>query len=197
MMTYNHKNAVPYRPSDDSFLLLDSVKNLKTGIAVDVGTGAGFIAINIAGNCDFVIGTDIDFGSIREARDSIRNKKIHNIDLIVCDLISVLKDSSVDLVIFNPPYLPSDEYKTDIDMQTLQFYGKSDVIARFIIDARRVLTHYGLCYVVYSSLTDVQEMMKNARTLFNSVEVVAEKSFFFERLYVVKFSLDEHSVTRS
>ncbi len=186
-----------YRPSDDSFLLFDSVKNLKARIAVDVGTGTGFIAINIASNCDFVVGTDIDFGSIKEARNIIRDKKIHNIDLIVCDLISVLKDSSVDLVIFNPPYLPSDEYKTDIDMQTLQFYNNSDVIARFIIDARRVLTHYGSCYVIYSSLTDTQEMMRNACTLFNSVKVIAEKSFFFERLYVVKFSLDEHSVTRS
>lgn len=186
-----------YEPSDDSFLLLDSVKNLKCEVAVDVGTGTGFIAINIVQNCNFVIGTDIDINSIKEAKNIVRNKRVHNIDFIVCDLATALRDSSVNLVIFNPPYLPSDEYKTDIDIQTLQFYDKNDIIVRFIIDARRILARNGSCYMVYSSLTDTREMMRIAPVLFNSVKVIAEKTLFFETLYVIEFSLDEHAITRS
>lgn len=178
-----------YKPSDDSFLLFDVVKMLKAGVVVDVGTGSGFIALGISGNHDFVIGTDIDFCSVKEARENVRRKGIYNVEFVVCDLLSVIRDSSVDLIVFNPPYLPSDGYKTGIDHQTLQFYEGSDIIVRFIKDARRAIKGSGECYMVFSSLTRIDDAMFVARSLFNKIEVIAEKEFFFEKLYVVKFSL--------
>jgi release factor glutamine methyltransferase len=178
-----------YKPSDDSFLLFDAVKMLKTDVVVDVGTGSGFIALGISGNHKLVIGTDIDFYSVREARDNARRKRIYNVEFIVCDLLSAIKDSSVDLIVFNPPYLPSDDYKTDIDRQTLQFYEGGDIIVKFMKDVKRVIKSSGVCYMVFSSLTKIENAMFIARSLFNKIEFVAEKEFFFEKLYVVKFSL--------
>lgn len=178
-----------YKPSDDSFLLFDVVKMLKASVVVDVGTGSGFIALGISGNHDFVIGTDIDFCSVKEARENARMRGIYNVEFVVCDLLSVIRDSSVDLIVFNPPYLPSDGYKTDIDHQTLQFHGGSDIIVRFIKDARRVIKGSGECYMVFSSLTRIDDAMFVARSLFNKIEVIAGKELFFEKLYVVKFSL--------
>jgi hypothetical protein len=43
--------------------------------------------------------------------------------------------------------------------------------------------------MVFSSLTKIENAMFIARSLFNKIEFVAEKEFFFEKLYVVKFSL--------
>jgi release factor glutamine methyltransferase len=138
-----------YKPSDDSFLLFDAVKMLKTDVVVDVGTGSGFIALGISGNHKLVIGTDIDFYSVREARDNARRKRIYNVEFIVCDLLSAIKDSSVDLIVFNPPYLPSDDYKTDIDRQTLQFYEGGDIIVKFMKDVKRVIKSSGVWSLLY------------------------------------------------
>ncbi len=178
-----------YKPSDDSFLLFDAVRTLKADVAIDVGTGSGFIALGISVNCGFVIGTDIDFNSILEAKNAVRERKMYNVDFIVCDLLSAVKNDSVDLIVFNPPYLPNDEYKTDIDHQTLQYHGGDDVIARFVYDARRAIKSNGSCYMVFSSLSNIDRAMLIAKKLFSNVEIVAEKSFFFEKLYVAKFSL--------
>ena len=49
-----------YEPREDSFLLAKNVKKYAFGSALDMGTGAGFLAKAAAEVCDDVLAVDIN-----------------------------------------------------------------------------------------------------------------------------------------
>ena len=83
------------------------------GIAVDVGTGAGPIALAIADErpSAHVIGTDVSEEALRWARLN-RDELGLEVELIECDLFEGLPNRlrrAVDVVVANPPYISENE----------------------------------------------------------------------------------------
>ncbi|OUC47531.1 hypothetical protein D917_06883 [Trichinella nativa] len=109
-----------YPPSEDSYLLLEAIqldwekiKTLKPVICLEIGCGSGVIACSVAKSLQsgaVVFATDISQIAIEVTKVNVEQ---NNIDKIFCpvvaDLISPLYDrllNSVDLLLFNPPYIP-------------------------------------------------------------------------------------------
>ncbi|MDD1673608.1 MAG: methyltransferase, partial [Methanomicrobiales archaeon] len=92
-----------YPVQEDTLLLLDAViGELKTGDRVlEVGTGSGHIAFTVKTITPKVIATDINPHAIQMARE-------RGIDVVRTDLMDGLC-GPFDLVICNPPYLPTKE----------------------------------------------------------------------------------------
>lgn len=78
---------------------------------LDVGCGSGNIAVTLSLELDTpaqVIATDISFAAVAVARANARRLGAQ-VAFLVCDLGSAIADRSLDLLISNPPYIPTGE----------------------------------------------------------------------------------------
>ena len=169
-----------YEPGEDTYLILDNINIRNQGNALDVGTGSGIIAIWLAKRGYNVVATDISDIALKCAKF---NAKMNNVQLslVKCDLASAIK-GKFDIVTFNPPYLP---FKDDIPEEVWWFGGKS-VIERFLKrDLPRILSPKGSAYLVYSSLTDMNDVNEILPKRFKAIEI-AKKRMMFEELYLVE-----------
>lgn len=118
-----------YEPSEDSFLLIDALESdldrivdREPLICLEIGSGSGVVlsALGCLKN-SFYIATDVNF----LACDLTRRTGFANGSLIeaICADLSPLRDGIVDLVIFNPPYVPtsSEEVCSFLKTKTFKF----------------------------------------------------------------------------
>jgi HemK-related putative methylase len=202
-----------YFPSEDTFLLIDYFKkNVNNrffdGIDVneieyilDLGTGTGIIAIFL----QFVKSTSKNFNPRIFASDIIdeaivcakKNEVLNNIhneiDFFQSDLFKAFPEylkSSFNIIIFNPPYLPSstliNENKNKMKIDHSWDGGPKgyDILIEFIEEAKRFLNFRKAHYIYYisSSRTNLDELNKCLYEFGFKNEVVDRKHIFFEDL---------------
>jgi release factor glutamine methyltransferase len=84
-----------------------------SGVALDVGTGTGCIALSLRheGRFDRVIALDHSAGALGLARENAVRLGL-SLDLVRGDLTTPMADRSVDVLVSNPPYLSDGDYRT-------------------------------------------------------------------------------------
>ena len=171
-----------YVPDADTWLLLDAAQaEVKPGDRVlEVGTGSGIIAAELA-RVTGVVATDINPHAVLCAR-----KK--GVEVVQSDLFCGIR-SSFDLILFNPPYLPTQpEERIDDWFEHALDGGRNGrvVIKRFSEHVGRVLSPGGRILLLISSLTGLPEV----RDLFFKAgfvsEIILRKNVEDETLYVLK-----------
>ena len=100
-----------YLPCDDSFLLAKAVASRSRGDVLDMGTGSGIQGIAAAGKAKSVLFADISPEAVECAR---KNAEISGATakcrcrFVETDLFEAIPEAEkFDLIIFNPPYLPT------------------------------------------------------------------------------------------
>jgi release factor glutamine methyltransferase len=170
-----------YEPREDSFLMLEALAELSLGglRVLDMGTGSGILAAYCARRGADVTASDIDIEAIR-ALQLTSDRIGMPIRLVACDLFSKIHER-FDIVVFNPPYLPS----STIDDRTIDGgkHGR-EAISRFLSELSQHLVENGRGMLVVSSLNDPERLMKGHPDL--SFKTMRERSLFFERLYVLE-----------
>jgi release factor glutamine methyltransferase len=170
-----------YEPSEDSFLILEALSDLDlhTLHILDMGTGSGILAAYCARRGADVVASDIDGDAIKDLELTANRMRI-SIKLVACDLFSKIHDR-FDIVVFNPPYLPSPR----INDRTTDGGKKGiEVISRFLGEVAQHLAENGHAMLVVSSLNDPENLMASYPGL--SFRTIRETSLFFERLYVLE-----------
>ena len=186
-----------YEPREDSWLLQQAVKKHATGHVLDIGTGSGIQAGTARENKRVKNVTAVDV-----QKDVIVScKKTHNdkrITFIVSDLFSAVKDKRFDTLIFNPPYLPRDQWP--IDKALIGGKHGYETLVRFLNEAGDHLTPNGRILIIFSNLTNKaiidQTIDKN---LLEAKGVAEQHVGNFETLYVyllkkttVRRQIDRH-----
>ncbi len=170
-----------YEPSDDTYLLLEAARKevRPTDAVLEVGTGCGLIARVLAKRARCVMATDIN-------PHAVVNARLNGVNAVEADLFEGL-DYKFDLIVFNPPYLPTQD-ATPNDWYERALNGGSrgsEVVSAFITEACNYLTPHGQVLVLISSLTGYGEVIESMLRRFQSVKTVAEQKCFFETLYVI------------
>ncbi len=100
-------------PRPETELLVDEIlsfarSSLLRLTILDLGTGAGNIAISIAENIPSIkiIAADVSKKALKIAQKNAKFHGISNIDFIVSDLLSNIK-TEPDIIVTNLPYIPS------------------------------------------------------------------------------------------
>ena len=146
-------DAVPdqvYPPAEDSHLLLRAaLREIRPADRVlEVGTGSGYVAASVLGRAASVVATDINPHAVESAR-------ARGVATVRTDLFAGLS-GPFDLVLFNPPYLPTlPEERIDDWLEYALDGGPTGraVIERFVADVGRVLAPFGRVLLLVSSLT--------------------------------------------
>lgn len=174
-----------YQPAEDSHLLATAaVDHLYPGDrVVDVGTGSGYVATTIAEETGAsVIGTDLNPDACQQARE-------RGVEVLRADLLDPFAADAFDAVVCNPPYLPIDPDEARSDWMEVALSGGESglaVIEPLLADAGRVLRTDGAVLLLVSSLTGVEDVAELASAAGFSAAAVAEDSFPFETLTVLK-----------
>ncbi len=184
-----------YRPSDDTYLLADTVKGIEGYRALEIGTGSGYIAGILADRFKYVIATDIDLKALFYAKysncrgyrsdgnnDGSNDSDINNIEYLCCNAADALR-AEFDLIVINPPYLPSD--KIDDPAVDGGEYG-IEIAMDMLRSAIRVLAYNGSIYILLSSLARYDILIEYAKELGLHASIVSNKTFWFEELMVIK-----------
>ena len=172
-----------YQPAEDSGLLAEAAIEAAHGRVLEVGTGSGWVAAQVAAERGLdVVGSDLNPHAARQARD-------RGVEGVVADLCSPFPADAFDTVCFNPPYLPTDpDNEWDDWMEHALSGGESgrELIEPFLADVGRVLAPGGVVLLLVSSLTGYDEVLSLVEDAGFSHEVVVEESFPFETLTVLR-----------
>jgi release factor glutamine methyltransferase len=175
-----------YRPSEDSFLLLKNARKLVRGNILEMGTGTGFIAIELSRlpQVNHVLGVDINPKSIQTAMsEALETGLSQKVSFIQSNLYRNLDNQKFDWILFNPPYLPSEG---TIDEKSWAGGHKGgELITQFLLKSLNFLSSEGSILVIISSQTRLN--LEDFDTYY-SIAVLEEVNLFFETLKCVKLS---------
>ncbi len=170
-----------YEPADDTYLLLEAAcKEVRyTDAVLELGTGCGLIAKALMKRARCVIATDINPYAVMNAR-------LNGVNALEADLFGDL-DYKFDLIVFNPPYLPTgSDTRNDWYAKALDGGARGyEVTLAFISRVKNYIAAHGRVLVLTSSVTGYDTIVLNMRSTFKSVRKVAEHKYFFETLYVL------------
>jgi release factor glutamine methyltransferase len=127
-----------YEPAEDSFLLLDTLSSASestflsarfaqtaTPLVLEVGVGSGVVLAFVAANAHAIfgrhdvltLGTDINSFACKAAARTVQlsltqteqaGERSVFLDVVNGDLASAVRPHSIDVFIFNPPYVPAE-----------------------------------------------------------------------------------------
>jgi release factor glutamine methyltransferase len=165
----------PYLPAEDTFFLADHIESEKGDIALDIGTGSGFLAKILSSSFDLVIGTDININSLRQQSTSIGNR-------VCCNAADVFS-KKFDLIICNLPYLATDEI---VDPATDGGIEGFEIPSQIIKSALPRLNKSGKFLFVTSSLSNYQKLIDMVNSEGFRAKILSRKKLFFEELILVQ-----------
>ncbi|MDD4254138.1 MAG: class I SAM-dependent methyltransferase [Methanofollis sp.] len=184
-MEYQHDQV--YEPAEDTFLLRDAaLEEVRPGDHVlEVGCGSGAVTAALLGRAGSVVATDINPHAVLAGRE-------RGVETVRTDLMTGVR-GPFDLVLFNPPYLPTaPEERIDDWLEYALDGGPTgrETIERFADDVGRVLAPFGRILLLVSSLTDPDEVRKIFAGLGYIVLLAAEERVEGEDLIVLRISRD-------
>jgi release factor glutamine methyltransferase len=171
-----------YQPSDDTYLILDSLAGYRGKSALEIGVGSGIILDELCKRFSIVVGTDLDLNTLSFCNQSNSMKA----DLICCDGVNALASSQkYDLIVSNPPYLPFNDDNVICYDRTI--YGGitgSEIAIEFIKSAIYLLSQHGIILILLSSLSNLPQFYSDVASLGLSRRTISKKKLFFESLSV-------------
>jgi release factor glutamine methyltransferase len=174
-----------YEPKEDSMLLADNLMIEKGDYVLDMGCGSGIQAIVASRKAKKVLAVDINPVALETAKRNAEINNAENIDFRISDLFGNIKESEkFDLIIFNPPYVPSDEKDIEAKAWAGGILGR-ETIDRFIEGAPEHLTEKGRIQILVSSVNDPQGIMKNLEKKNLKTKIIASQKLWFEELFIL------------
>lgn len=166
-------------PSDDSIFLSNVVNHYYGRLALEIGTSSGIILKELSKNFRIVIGTDIDFDSLKRAQSVLRNDR-----LVCCDAASALHDIRFDLIVTNPPYLPNNPNHVDKTVDG----GPTgiEVSIHILTSALDKLARNGKILILDSNLSDKKKLETFVSENNLVMNQIAQKELFYEILEIIE-----------
>ncbi len=173
-----------YRPSDDSFLLARNIPVKKDDRVLDMGTGCGIQGITASKRGGIVTASDISEEALKCTR---KNSELNSVDItfVKSDLFENI-EGKFDLIMFNPPYLPTEPGNAGGECERALDGGEKgkEVTLMFLEDLKNHLSHDGRGLLVTSTLS----IPENPGDIFAkyglTYKIIDEKPLFFEKLYI-------------
>jgi len=202
LTTADYENI--YEPSEDSFFLLDALEKDLSNIldqdpviCVELGPGSGILVTALAKYTKaYCLAVDISPFACKATQKTAAINNV-TVDLVNGNLLKSFRDNSIDLLIFNPPYVPSRLEETENFEADVQHSSQSivqtwaggisgrEVIDQFLSDLERVLAPNGVVYLLLLQENRPDEIVECMKVGFEA-EIFMERLIIGEYLLVVK-----------
>eukprot|EP00250_Pteridium_aquilinum_P031275 c43344_g1_i1 orf=66-890(+) len=194
-----------YEPCDDSFALVDALladrahlRELRPRVCLEVGCGSGYVITSLA----LMLGNDKDEAeyiaidaSEEAVKTTIATLQAHAVtaDVFVADLVSGLDErlaGAVDVLVFNPPCVPTLNEEVGLDGITSAWAGGSRgrvVIDRMLDVVDSILSSKGWFYLVTIAANNPGEICQLMLRKGFASRIVIQRHTEEETLHVLKF----------
>lgn len=172
-----------YPPSEDTYLMLQAIEVSPGERVLEVGCGSGFLALHCAASGGIVMAVDSDRRAVECTRANAERNDLE-LDVHESDVFEEV-EGEFDVIIFNPPYLPSIDRVLGGSMARAWDGGRRgvEVTLRFLEDLPRYMKDDGRCYLCLSSNADPEAIRRAVEAEFR-ISSTMEESMFFETIYV-------------
>ncbi|MCH9658115.1 methylase [archaeon] len=164
-----------YPPSEDTFFIVDHIKDERGDFALDVGSGSGYLTKLLSENFSVVVGTDINCNVLMHQTYKTDN-------LICCNGSDALK-IKFNLIVCNLPYLATD---TILDVATDGGAEGFEIPKKIFDSVVENMAKNAKFIFVTSSLSNYQKLIDYAQKLGLKTRIIAKKKLFFEELILVE-----------
>lgn len=175
---------------------IDIIKQNNLKSVLDIGTGSGAIAYTIACETEAkVYASDISEKALEVAKE---NSKDTDISFIQSDVYSNINlginlDNKLDMIISNPPYIPTGDYVEDIvknnEPHLALYAGEKglDIYDRIIKDAEKYLSENGwiLFEIGCNQYLDIKELLNIYKLNVKEVKVCKDYNNL-DRIVIIK-----------
>jgi len=177
-----------YTPAEDSYLLCENLE-IENGMSVlEIGTGSGIVAMYASKLTSYVTATDINFDAIALAESNFKANGIENIELLFGNLFEPVKNRKFDVILFNTPYLPTEEGEVLDSNLNYAFDGGLNgrkVIDLFLNEVKNHLNDGGIVQLIQSSLSGNDETLARLDELGFIAEIAKKEHYFFEDIVLI------------
>ncbi|MCL4437253.1 MAG: methyltransferase domain-containing protein [Thaumarchaeota archaeon] len=174
-----------YSPAEDTLLLIDAVQGYAGERVLEIGVGSGAVIAELASRFGSAVGVDVDPAAVKTAKDRVASRG-GVVDFVCGDSAKSFRGGVFDLVVFNPPYLPSSGIVEDRVVDGGR--GGVEVSEAWFQEASRCLRREGRIVFLVSSLSDVEGLLEHVKELGFETRVLKHVRFFFEELSAVEAS---------
>ena len=181
-----HENV--YIPAEDSYLLADNLEIENGQSVLEIGTGSGVVAMYASRLTDKITVTDINFDACQLAEKNFAENGIENIEVLFGNLFEPVKDRKFDVILFNTPYLPTDDGDVIEDTINYAFDGGLNgrkVIDLFLDEVGNHLNDGGIVQMIQSSLSGNEETLQKFDEMGFISEIAESEHFFFEDITLI------------
>lgn len=193
-----------YEPSDDTFLLIDALAAehetltaRQPTICVEIGCGSGAVITHLASLLPdaAMIAGDINRDALKvTASTAVANARLRVVTM-QADLLTAFRPGSIDVLVFNPPYVPTPdeelgeaERTADISASWAGGERGRRVLDRLLPQLGAALAPRGIFYLLGVAENDPQEIADMLRDQHGfSSRLIAERRAQNERLFVMAF----------
>ena len=177
-----------YVPAEDSYLLADNLEIKKGQSVLEIGTGSGIVAMYVSRLTDDITVTDINFDACELARKNFTENGIENIEILWGNLFEVVENKKFDVILFNTPYLPTEDDEVLENTINYAFDGGLNgrkVIDLFLNEVGNHLNDGGIVQMIQSSLSGNDETLARLDEMGFIAEIAASEHFFFEDITLI------------
>ncbi|MEM3403556.1 MAG: methyltransferase domain-containing protein [Nitrososphaeria archaeon] len=168
-----------YVPAEDTFLLIRGLEYTSMlGNTLEIGIGSGKVAEKLSDHVKNYVGVDIELSTLKNIKEHLPN-----IDLVCGDSAKCFVKDYFDTIIFNPPYLPSEDF---IDITIDGGINGNEILLKFLKDSFNIIKPSGTIFFIASSLSNLQEVQSFIRENgFSCIEIL-NKNFLYETISLFK-----------
>jgi len=197
-----------YEPSDDTFLLVDALaadmgrlRGRRPTVCIEIGSGSGCVITSLAralaGSAAF-LASDVNPAATAATAATAAANGV-SVQALQMDLLTALRPGCVDLLVFNPPYVPTsaeelDEAVARRDISAAWAGGPRGrlVLDRLLPVVAAALSPSGAFYLLGVRENDPDDIAARlAEHGLRSHDVVAERRAQNERLFVMRFAREQ------
>lgn len=187
-------NENVYPPSEDSYLLIESITPYNCFKSLEIGVGSGVVSLHLCKEVPMVFGCDINIHCLHLSKKNALANSINNLHLFYSNLFSSIKFGTLfDLIVFNPPYLPVDSPPRNlIDLSYHGGLDGGDHIRRFLSNLSFYLSPKGNAYLLQSSLYPLENTTNFLKNNNFNYKIKNKLKLDFETLYVLEVSFSKY-----
>ena len=170
-----------YWPAEDSLLMLDALDpDLSGKVCLDLGTGSGIVAIEMAKRGCCTVASDI---SQRSCLLASRNAELNGLEVhtVQGDMTRHFRDLAFDLIAFNPPYLPGRG-----DPRWAGGRRGRELIDALIDDLPRLMREKAL--ILHADFNLPELTLRKAEKMGLRAEICLRRKLAFHELMIVRIS---------
>ena len=169
-----------YEPAEDSWLIAKHIPEF-AGSVLEVGCGSGIVSLHLAQRGNIVTAIDINPKAIEATKINAKNNNL-KIEILEGNMFTPVQNRKFGNIVCNPPYLPPSDNYDDPELELAVEGGNKGIefTKNLLSEAHHYLENTGSIYMIQSSkMGDFETNWKK--------EIIKEMSFFFEKLYLVRF----------